>query len=66
MNDFVSNHGVNKTGGGVGLYLLDKFEFKITSELNTSHPSCYEAIFAEINFPRGEKCHSWHYLSTAR
>ena len=48
---YVSNHRVNKTGGGVGLYLLDKFEFKIISDLNPSHPSCYEAMFAEINIP---------------
>ena len=61
-----SNHRVNKTGGGVGLYLLDKFEFKIRSDLNTSHTSCYEAIFAEINIHKGEKCHSWHFFSTAR
>ena len=47
--NFVSNHKVKKTGGGVGLYLLGKFEFKIRPELTTSHPSCYEAIFAEIN-----------------
>ena len=52
--NFVSNHRVHKTGDGVGLYLQDKFEFKIRSDLNTSHPSCYEAIFAEINIPRGK------------
>ena len=52
--NFVSNHRVNKTGDGVGLYSLDKFGFKIRSDLNTSHPSCYEAIFAEINIPRGK------------
>ena len=39
--NFVSNDRINKTGGGVDLYLLDKFEFKIRSDLNTSHQSCY-------------------------
>ena len=52
--NFVSNHRVNKTGGGVGLYLLDEFEFKMRSHLNTSHPSCYEAIFAGISIPWGK------------
>ena len=50
----VLNHRVNKTGGGVGIYLLDELEFKIIWDLNTSHPSCYEAIFAENNIPRGK------------
>lgn len=40
-HNFVSNERINKTGGGVDLYLLDKFEFKIRSDLNTSHQSCY-------------------------
>ena len=43
--NFVSNHRTKKRGGGVGLYLFDKFEIKIRSDLNTSHPSCYEAIY---------------------
>ena len=39
--NFVSNDRINKTGGEVDLYLLHKFEFKIRSDLNTLHQSCY-------------------------
>jgi hypothetical protein len=51
---FHSNHRINKSGGGTGLYLLNTLEYKIRSDCNCSDPDSIESLFAEINNPKGK------------
>ena len=52
--NFVSNHRNVKTGGGIGLYLQDHFEFKILGNCYFSDPEIMESLFVEICIPRGK------------
>jgi hypothetical protein len=51
---FHSNHRINKSGGGTGLYLLNTLEYKIRSDCSCSDPDSIESLFAEINNPKGK------------
>ena len=51
-NDFVHNPRKDRTGGGVGLYLADNFDFKCRPDLVFSCTDCAESLFVEINRPK--------------
>ena len=51
--NFIHNHGVGRTGGGVGLYLADYLEFKHRADLVFSK-DCAESLFVEINRTKGK------------
>ena len=50
--NFVHNPRKDRTGGGVGLYLADKFDFKYRPDLVFSSTECAESLFVEINRPK--------------
>ena len=50
--NFVHNPRKDRTGGGVGLYLADNFDFKCRPELVFSCTECAESLFVEINRPK--------------
>ena len=47
--NFISNHRQGKTGGGVGLYLSDHFQFKLIQDCKISNPEVIESLFVEIS-----------------
>ena len=51
--NFISNHRTSKIGGGIGLYLLDYFEYKLLSDCNISDPDTLECLFVAIRNPHG-------------
>ena len=52
--NFISNHRRGKTGGGVGLYLGDYFQYKLIQDCNISNPEVIESLFVEISNPLGK------------
>ena len=50
--NFVNNPRKDRTGGGVGLYLADNFDFKCRPDLVFSCTKCAESLFVEINRPK--------------
>ena len=50
--NFVSNHRTNKTGGGVGLFIDQRFSYKILPQFNVSNANIIESLFVEICIPR--------------
>jgi hypothetical protein len=52
--DFISNHRINKAGGGVGLYLQDHFQYKQIGNCTVSNPEVIESLFVEIINPNGK------------
>ena len=50
--NFVHNPRKDRTGGGVGLYLADNFDFKCRPDLVFSCTECAESLFVEINRPK--------------
>ena len=50
--NFVHNPRKDRTGGGVGLYLADNFDFKCRPDLVFSCTECAESLFMEINRPK--------------
>ncbi len=46
--NFISNQRLNKTGGGVGLYLSDHFQYKLIHDCIISDPEIIESLFVEI------------------
>ena len=50
--NFVSNHRTNKTGGGVGLFIDQRFSYKILPQFNVSDANIIESLFVEICIPR--------------
>ena len=50
--NFVHNPRKDRTGGGVGLYLEDNFDFKCRPDLVFSCTECAESLFVEINRPK--------------
>ena len=42
----------DRTGVGVGLYLVDNFDFKGRPDLVFSCTECAESLFVEINRPK--------------
>ena len=50
--NFVHNPRKDRTGGGVGLYLADNFDFKCRHDLVFSSTECAESLFVEINRPK--------------
>ena len=50
--NFVSNHGANRIGGGVGLFIDKNFSYKILPELNASDANIIESLLVEIFIPR--------------
>ena len=52
--NFISNHRTSKIGGGIGLYLLDHFQYKLLSDCNISDPDTLESPFVEIHNPHGK------------
>lgn len=51
---FISNHRSGKTGGGVGLYLQDYFQYKLLQDCTISNPDVIESLFVEISNPHGK------------
>ena len=51
--NFIHNHRVGRTGGGVGLYLADYLESKHRADLVFSK-ACAESLFVEINRTKGK------------
>ena len=47
--NFVHNPRKDRTGGGVGLYLADNFDFKCRPDIVFSCIECAESLFIEIN-----------------
>ena len=45
----VEKHRQNSRGGGVALYVNDKYDFKIREDLSFFEESLFESIFVEIN-----------------
>ena len=50
--NFVHNPRKDRTGGGVGLYLADNFDFKCRPDLVFPCTECAESLFVEINRPK--------------
>ena len=50
--NFVHNPRKDRTGGGVGLYLAENFDFKCRADLVFSCTECAESLFVEINRPK--------------
>ena len=50
--NFVHHPRKDRTGGGVGLYLADNFDFKCRPDLVFSCTGCAESLFVEINRPK--------------
>ena len=50
--NFVHNPRKDRTGGGVGLYLADNFDFKCRPDLVFSCTECAESLFVKINRPK--------------
>ena len=50
--NFVHDPRKDRTGGGVGLYLADNFDFKCSHDLVFSSTECAESLFVEINRPK--------------
>ena len=49
---FIHNHRIDADGGGVGLYLVENFEFKNRPDLVFQNSQCANSIFAEIIRPK--------------
>ena len=45
----VEKHRTNSRGGGVALYLNDKYQFKVRDDLSIFEEGLFESIFVEIN-----------------
>ena len=52
--NFISNHRKSKTGGGVGFYLHNDFQYKLLNECKLSDPEVIESLFVEITVPHGK------------
>jgi hypothetical protein len=52
--DLISNHSINKAGGGSGLYLQDNFQYKLIGNCTVSNPEVIESLFVEIINPNGK------------
>lgn len=46
--NLISNPRKHKSGGGVGLFISNSFDFKIRSDLESKNPKIYESVFTEI------------------
>ena len=53
-HNFISNHRLNKVGGGVGLYLQSHFQCKLIQDCTISNPEVIESLFLEIANPNGK------------
>ena len=53
-HNFISNHRKSKTGGGVGIYLQNDFQYKLLNECKLSDPEKIESLFVEITVPHGK------------
>ena len=51
--DFVVNNRQNRTGGGVGIYISNKFEYKVHEQLNCMD-DVVESLFVELINPNGK------------
>ena len=51
---FISNHRKHKTGGGVGIYLRNVFQYKLLHDCTISSHEVIESLFVEICNPFGK------------
>ena len=47
--NFANKNRLNKTGGGVGIYINKEIPYKILDDLSSFHEGIYESIFIEAN-----------------
>ena len=52
--NLISNHRLNKVGGGVGLYLQSHFQYKLIQDCTISNPQVIESLFLKIANPNGK------------
>ena len=50
--NFINNPRTSKAGGGVALYVDQRFTYKILTEFNVSDVNVLESLFVEITIPR--------------
>ena len=51
---FVCNNRIRGRGGGVAMYIADKFPFLVRNDLTLNHDTEFETLFVEITNPNGE------------
>ncbi len=52
---FICNNRIRGRGGGVAIYIADKFPFQVRNDLTVNHDIEFESLFVEITDPNGDK-----------
>ena len=62
---FINRTRQDQSGGGVGMYVSKRFEYKKRDDLTKFNEESYESLFIELQFQKTKKNY-WNNLSTTK